>query len=124
VSGTSIGGVLSLIAASKANGLMGTVDCGGATWTYDGSSPEGERVLDDLARAARAPVFFLQAANDYNPHASERLIAVMEAAGKAHGGKMYPAHGVGHQAGHAHFCNHGVHEWGEDVLDFLRSVRP
>jgi hypothetical protein len=95
------------------------VICSGAAWTYDGSTPDGQQRLDDLARAAKAQVFFMQAENDFNPGSSELLGNVMEKANLPHEVRVYPPHGKTQMQAHAHVCNHGMSAWGDDVLAFL-----
>jgi len=123
VAGTSFGGLLALMAAARSSAIHRAIVCSGAAWTYDGSTPEGQTRLDALARTAKAPVFFLQAKNDFNSGSSEALGRVMDQAGLPHRVTIYPAHGKTQMMGHAHFCNHGMPVWGDDALAFLRDGR-
>jgi dienelactone hydrolase len=120
VGGASFGGLLALMAADSP-GLKGAVVCSGAGWTFDGNTPSGLRRLEELALAAKAPVFFLQAANDFNAGSAPAIDDAMTRAGLAHQVKVYPAYGTTQLQGHAGFCNRGASSWGADVLAWLRS---
>jgi carboxymethylenebutenolidase len=119
VAGCSFGGIVSLLAAERGDGVRAAVDFAGASMTWAGNAPLRDR-LKRAARAARAPVFFVQAANDFDVTPSEALSSEMAAAGRPHDKKIFPPHGTTPMAGHAHFCNRGQTEWGPDVLTFLR----
>lgn len=67
------------------------------------------------------PIFFAQAANDFNTEPSHVLAGVMDQEGKPHALRIFPPHGATHRAGHGDFCLHGMAEWGPDVLAFLRA---
>jgi hypothetical protein len=71
--------------------------------------------------AAQVPIFFIQAANDFDTTPGQVLSAEMVRIGKPNRIKIYPPYGGTKIEGHAHFCNHGQAEWGEDVLAFLRE---
>jgi dienelactone hydrolase len=120
VGGSSFGGLLALMAAGASPGLKGAVICSGAAWTYSGNTPGGQRKLEDLAREAKAPVFFMQAENDYNPGSSGALGETMNQARLPHLAKVYPPFGTTQLEGHAGFCNRGSSAWGDDVLAFLK----
>jgi acetyl esterase/lipase len=69
-------------------------------------------------RQSRSPIFFFQAANDYDLSPSRTLSAAMQAAGKPHEMKIYPAYGAHVQDGHA-FGYFGSTIWANDVFAFL-----
>jgi dipeptidyl aminopeptidase/acylaminoacyl peptidase len=119
VGGSSFGGLLALMAAGASSTLKGAVACSGAAWTYKGNTARGQHKLEELARGARVPVFFMQAENDYNPGSSEALGETMRLAGLPHLAKIYPRFGSTQLEGHAGFCNRGSSSWGADVLKFL-----
>ena len=85
------------------------------------TKPAVRQRLHEAARRALIPVFFLQAANDYNTAPTRVLSAEMKRAGKPHEGRVFPAFGETKMAGHAGFCNQGQSVWGPDVLDFLAA---
>jgi carboxymethylenebutenolidase len=70
---------------------------------------------------AKAPIFLLQAENDYSLGPSQEL---SKEALKKHAdfqSKIYPAVGATHQEGHWKFCTAATGLWGPDVLNFLDS---
>jgi carboxymethylenebutenolidase len=120
VAGCSFGGIHTVLAAERAQGIFAAVDFAGASMSWAESPPLQER-LRRAARAARVPVFFLQAENDFDTTPSRALSDEMLIAGKPTRVKIFPPHGKTHMAGHAGFCTHGMGEWGDDVLAFLRE---
>jgi hypothetical protein len=82
-----------------------------------------ERLLVSVRRA-RAPLFVVQAQNDHDTPPTEVLAQELAKAGHPGRGKVFPPHGQTEMEGHAHFCNHGMSEWGNDVLTFLRDAEP
>ena len=69
-------------------------------------------------RNARTPIFFFQAANDYDLSPSKTLAAAMKDAGKTYELKIYPPYGDSVQDGHT-FGYFGSSIWGDDVFRFL-----
>ncbi len=120
VAGCSFGGIHTVLAAEKPIGIVAAVDFAGASMTWQKSLALQER-LKRAVVAAQAPIFFVQAANDFDTAPSRVLSAEMERVGKPNRVKIYPPHGATPMEGHAHFCNHGQSEWGDDVLAFLRE---
>ncbi|PYU55708.1 MAG: hypothetical protein DMG55_26710 [Acidobacteria bacterium] len=79
---------------------------------------------DRLVRAvdlAKAPVFLLQAANDYSLAPSRVLSEEANKKKKDFQSKIYPAFGSTHQDGHWGFCSSATDVWGNDVLAFLET---
>lgn len=68
----------------------------------------------------RAPIFFLQAKNDYSLSALEALSAEMARLGKPHQVRVYPDFGSSAQQGHE-FCTLAAEEWGPEVFAFFRQ---
>ena len=122
VAGCSFGGIETVLVAEQASGVAAAVDFAGASMTWATTWPLQER-MRKAVRAAKAPIFFVQAENDFDTTPSVALAAEMEAAHKPHAMKIFPPHGTTHMQGHAHFCNHAMNEWGDDVLAFLRQHR-
>ena len=79
-------------------------------------------MLEDAVQHAKAPVFILQAKNDYSVQPTEVLGKIA----KAHGGqaKLYPGFGKTVQDGHWAFAttSAGIAVWGEDVLQFIATA--
>jgi carboxymethylenebutenolidase len=120
VAGCSFGGIVSVFAAERGDGLRGAIDFAGASMTW----AENEWLRDRMRRAvrgAKVPVFLLQAENDFNIAPTLELSAEMEIMGLSHDKKIFPPHGTTPMEGHAHFCNQGQDDWGPDVLAFLRK---
>lgn len=118
VAGCSFGGIHTLLAAEKPQGLRAAVDFAGASMSW-ASSPLLQQRLTAAVDHAAVPVFFLQAENDFDTSPTRMLSREMDAAGKPHRAKLFPPHGTTPMQGHAHFCTHGMDEWGPDVLAFL-----
>jgi dipeptidyl aminopeptidase/acylaminoacyl peptidase len=121
VSGCSLGGIESLLAAERGTGIVAAVDFAGAAMTWSTNTPLQER-MKSAARNAKVPVFFVQAQNDYDTTPSLVLSALMKSAGKPVRVHVFPANGTTHEQGHA-FCHGGSDPvWGEEVLAFLRDA--
>jgi dienelactone hydrolase len=119
VAGCSFGGIESLLTAERPLGLNAVIDFAGGSMSWNGNPLLRERMLQ-AAEHAQAPVFFLQAENDFNTAPSKVLSEAMRKKNLPYRVRIFPPHGLTPRAGHAHFCNHGSSEWGPDVLDFLR----
>jgi carboxymethylenebutenolidase len=119
VAGNSFGGITTMFLAAKAPGIHAAVASAAAAQTW-AASPEIREKLIEAARESRVPVFFLQAANDYNLDPSRTLSATMDRAGKPNTMKIYPAFGTTNAEGHA-FGYLGGAIWGPDVFAFLNS---
>jgi hypothetical protein len=66
------------------------------------------------------PLFFFQAANDYDLSPSRTLSAAMKEAGKPYKVKIYPAFGKSSDDGHA-LGYFGASVWSGDVFEFLQE---
>lgn len=121
VAGCSFGGIHTVLAAEKPIGLLAAIDFAGAAMSWQRSPALQER-LKRAVRHAQTPIFFVQAANDFDTTPSQVLSAEMTREGKPNHIKIYPPHGGTPMEGHAHFCNYGQSEWGDDVLAFLRQA--
>jgi hypothetical protein len=75
-------------------------------------------------KEARAPMFLLQAQNDYNLGPGKVLGAILEQKGKLNRVKIYPAFGdpANPKDGHGGFAVRGSEVWGKDVLGFLEEA--
>lgn len=116
VAGTSFGGIEVVLGTEKASYCAG-VDSAGAAQSW-GNSPELQDVMTRAVRNSKAPIFFFQAANDYDLSPSRTLSAAMKNAGKQFEVKIYPAFGSSVQDGHS-FGYFGSEVWGPDVFRFL-----
>ena len=113
--GNSYGGIEVMFGVAKEDYCAG-VNASGAAQTW-ASSPELQAALKDSARNARAPVFFFQAANDYNVAPSYMLAAEMAAAGKTSVVKLYPKFHGTPQQGHSFPYRSTL--WFDDAFAFI-----
>ena len=81
-------------------------------------APELQSVMIRAVRNAKAPIFFFQAANDFDLAPSRTLSAAMKGAGKSYDMKIYPAYGSSHMDGHT-LGYFGSSVWADDVFHFL-----
>jgi dienelactone hydrolase len=120
ISGCSYGGIQTLLTGERALDVKALVPFAPAAMSWESNGPLQER----LARAvdqAKAPIFLLQAANDYSLAPSHEL---SKEANKKHvdfQSKIYPPVGSSHQDGHWKFCTAATDVWGNDVLAFLEA---
>ena len=121
VAGNSFGGILAVFSAERASGIRAVVASAPAAQNW-ARGPELREKLLSAARNAKVPVFFFQAANDYNLDPTEKLAAEMMAAGKPQVRKIYPAFGMSVEEGHG-FGYFGGQVWGSDVFAFLSQVK-
>ncbi|HZP65040.1 MAG TPA: prolyl oligopeptidase family serine peptidase [Rudaea sp.] len=124
VAGASYGGIQALLAAERDPrehlGVKCVVAMSPAAESW--GNPHWAQRLGDAVDAARAPIFLLQAQNDYSLGPSESLGPRIDAKGGANRHKVFPAHGDpnDHTQGHAgFFADAGA--WGDDVLKFLHD---
>ena len=116
VAGTSFGGVEAVLGAERADYCAAIDSAGGAeSWAL---APELQASMLRAVRHARSPIFFFQAANDYDLAPSRTLSTAMREAGKAFEVKLYPAFGGSTRAGHT-FGYFGAAVWADDVFAFL-----
>ena len=80
------------------------------------------QLQDRLLRAvdlAEAPVFLIQAENDFSLGPSHALAKETTKKHKDFQSKIYPAFGKTQHDGHWGFCSSATDVWGADVLSFL-----
>ncbi len=117
VFGWSFGGIQTILGVAESSRYQAAVHCAGAAQTWD-TSPELRERLLRAARSAKAPVFFLQAENDYSLTAQAALSDEMNKFGKLNQVKIFPAFGSSQQDGHE-FCAKGSDVWGSEVFSFF-----
>jgi dipeptidyl aminopeptidase/acylaminoacyl peptidase len=116
VGGTSFGGIETVLGAERGNYCAAIDSSGGAqSWT---DAPELRSLMIQAVRNSRAPIFFFQAANDFDLSPSKTLSAEMKEAGKTYQVKIYPAFGNSPGDGHT-FGYFGFSVWADDVFRFL-----
>lgn len=118
ISGCSYGGIETLLAGEHELGVRALVPFapGAMSWDRNLELPGRLRRAVDQAKA---PVFLLQAQNDYSIEPTRVLTKEADKHGKDFRSHIYPAFGNTHQDGHWGFCTQASEEWGNDVLTFL-----
>lgn len=116
VGGTSFGGVESVLGAEHGSYCAAIDSAGGAeSWRL---APQLQEIMRRAVRNSTVPIFFFQAANDYDLSPSKALATTMKEAGKPYELKIYPAYGKSTDDGHS-FGYFGSAVWADDVLAFL-----
>jgi dienelactone hydrolase len=118
ISGCSFGGIQTLLAGERDLGVKALVPFAPGAMSWE----QNVLLQDLLVRAvdlAKAPVFLIQAENDYSLGPSRALSKEANKKKRAFQSKIYPAFGSTHQDGHWGFCSSATDVWGNDVLAFL-----
>jgi dienelactone hydrolase len=117
VMGSSFGGTTTLLAASKRDGFRCVVEFAGAAMNWD-RTPGLRELMLGAAQKLSAPIFFIQAQNDYSIRPTVELAASLACTGKIVQSKVYPAFGINNHEGHL-LESRGPAIWSEDVRQFL-----
>src|ERR1700736_2415219 len=118
VAGKSFCGVENLLGVERGGYCAGIDSAGGAqSWAQ---APALQSLMTRAVRNAKAPIFFFQAANDFDLSPSKTLSATMSEASKTYKLKIYPAYGDSPGDGHT-FGYFGSDVWAEDVFGFLNQ---
>src|SRR6202011_2498724 len=118
VAGNSFGGIETVLGAARGRYCAAIDSAGGAqSWAQ---APELQSLMTRAVRNAKAPIFFFQAANDFDLSPSKTLSAEMNKGGKTYKLKIYPSYGDSPRAGHS-FGYFGSEVWAEDVFRFLNQ---
>ena len=116
VAGNSFGGIETVLGAERGHYCAAVASAAGAqSWA---KAPALQSMMTLVVRNATAPIFFFQAANDYDLSPSNTLSAAMKDAGKTYQVKIYPAYGDSPSDGHT-FGYFGAAVWADDVFRFL-----
>jgi dipeptidyl aminopeptidase/acylaminoacyl peptidase len=116
VMGNSFGGIETVLGAEKEHYCAAVDASGGAeSWAL---APQLQSVMIRAVENSKAPIFFFQAANDYDLKPSRVLADAMRKRGKMAEVKIYPDFGKGAQEGHS-FTYMGSSVWADDVFIFL-----
>jgi len=122
MSGVSFGGIQTLLAAEKGQGVraFAAFAPGAMSWRWVTGL---DARLAQAAQHAQGPTLVVQAQNDYNLGPSQDLGPVLERAGLGRA-IVFPAFGSNEQDGHGGFaCSaEGTAIWGPTVLDFFRAA--
>lgn len=118
VMGSSFGGTVTLLAASRCSRFRCAVEFAGAAMNWE-KTPGLRALMLGAAEKLSQPTFFIQAANDYSTAPTPALGAAARAAGVAHvQDKVFPGFGLTRDEGHF-FYKEGTGVWGGDVHRFL-----
>lgn len=120
ISGCSYGGIQTLLAGERDLGVKALVPFAPGAMSWE----QNQLLQNHLMHAidlARAPVFLIQAENDYSLGPSRALSKEANKKHKDFQSKIYPAFGKSHQDGHWAFCSSATDLWGTDVLAFLEA---
>jgi dienelactone hydrolase len=112
--GNSFGGIITVLGVERIP-YCAAVDAAGGAQTW---SPELRARLVPSVRKAQAPIFFLQAENDYSIAPTDVLSREMREAGKPSVMKLYAPYGASAADGHS-FGWRGSDIWETDVFRFL-----
>lgn len=118
ISGCSYGGIQTLLAGERDLGVKALVPFAPGAMSWEGSPAVADGLTHAIARV-RAPVFLLQAQNDYSLAPTHALTREANSKHKDFQSKIYPAFGTTPNDGHWGFCSTAVDIWGNDVLAFL-----
>jgi dienelactone hydrolase len=121
MTGISYGGIQTILTAEKGLGIRAFLPFAPAAMSWN---PVLAERLKEAVRHARAPVFLIQAANDYSIEPSKVLGAELDQRGAPNHAKLYPAFGTTTQQGHGAFGSRaaGIAIWSPDVLAFLKGL--
>ena len=120
MSGCSYGGIQTLLAGERDLPLRALVPFAPAAMSWDQNVPLQD-LLIHAVDLAKAPIFLVQAENDYSLSPSRVLNKEAKKMKKKFDAKIYPAFGQSHQDGHGAFCSSATDVWGNDVLAFLEA---
>jgi dienelactone hydrolase len=124
VAGVGQGAVQTLLLAERDRTDVLNIRCAVAFSPASESwaNPHWAKRLETAVATARAPIFLLQANNDFSLGPSETLGPRIDARGGANRHKVYPNHGAAedHVAGHAGFSI-ASNAWGDDMVEFLHA---
>jgi len=121
MSGVSFGGIQTVLAAEAGAGARAFVPFAPAAIAWEGN-PELQERLVQAVRAAAAPMFLVQAENDYSLGPSKVLGRELERKGEPNRVRVYPPYGDSTDSGHGAFACEGTDVWGADVCRFLEEV--
>jgi pimeloyl-ACP methyl ester carboxylesterase len=117
VIGHSFGGSLTLLMAARDAALRAVIVFSVAGYSWD-RSPQLRQQLLAAVDGMTAPVFLIQAENDYSLAPGKALDAELVRLGKPHRLKIYPPLGRTPEEGHD-FLYRGVRTWEPDGFAFL-----
>jgi carboxymethylenebutenolidase len=120
ISGCSYGGIQTLLIGERDVGVKALVPFAPGAMSWEQNLPLRDLLIHAVDQA-KAPIFLIQAENDYNLAPSQVLSKEANKKHKNFQSKIYPAFGSTHQDGHWRFCSQATDVWGNDVLAFLEE---
>jgi dienelactone hydrolase len=119
VMGSSFGGTVTLLAASKRPAFRCAVEFAGAAMNWD-RTPGLRALMHAAAARLTQPIFLVQAENDYSTRPTRELAEGLAGSGRTVRAKVYPGLGLSMDEGHFLYRD-GTLVWGADVRDFLEE---
>jgi dienelactone hydrolase len=122
MSGVSFGGIQTLLAAEKRQGVRAFAAFAPGAMSWQHVSALGVR-LEAAIEAADVPILIVQAKNDFDLAPSEALGPVLERK-KLGRAIVFPAFGTTAQDGHGRFAcsTEGTRVWGSTVIDHFNAA--
>ena len=120
ISGCSYGGIQTLLTGERDLGVRALVPFAPGAMSWEQNAPLQDLLIRAVA-LAKAPVFLIQAENDYSLAPIRILSKEAIKKKKDFRSKIYPAFGSTHQDGHWGFCSSATDVWGNDVLAFIEA---
>jgi carboxymethylenebutenolidase len=118
VAGNSFGGIEAVLGAEQGTYCAAIDSAGGArSWTL---APQLQSRMIRAVEHSKVPIFFFQAAGDYDISPSQVLAAAMKKSGKPDEMKIYPAYGNSRQEGHT-VGYFGSTYWADDAFRSLHQ---
>jgi dienelactone hydrolase len=123
MSGLSFGGIQTVLAAEKGQGVRAFVAFAPGAMAWRRVPALGER-LRRAAKGAKAPLLIVQAANDFDLAPTRELGQELAHRTDRSGVRVFPAFGDGPEAGHHVFATApaGIAIWGPDVVAFFKQA--
>lgn len=122
MSGCSYGGIQTLLTAEKGLGIRAFAPFAPAAKSW--VNTELRKRLLEAVLDAKAPLFLIQAQNDFSLGPSEVLGPMIKQKAPPNQARIYPPYGTTPQEGHWDFATKegGIDIWGPDVLAFFQVV--
>jgi carboxymethylenebutenolidase len=122
MSGCSYGGIQTLLTAEKGLGLRAFVPFAPAAKSW--VNTELRKRLLEAVLGAKAPLFLIQAQNDFSLGPSQVLGPMIKRKAPPNQARIYPPYGTTPEEGHWDFATKegGIDIWGPDVLAFFQAA--
>ena len=117
VMGSSLGGILSLLAIERDPRWRCAVDFSGGASQW-AKHPKCREMILEAARNIDAPVFLIQPENDFNIAPTREIADLLSGLGRPYEARIFPAWGVNANEAHR-FATTGSQIWGPYVQPFL-----